>query len=160
MTQLDSTTVKAVQDYRVIRGELSHLIYQFCAGPWGHTTVVERVEGKIIIIIFFFYFLIISFDFYFYAWLFITISADYCVTVCSICSLLIHVRRLRSTRRGGPRPGSSSAICIITFARTALAPISSLIRSSRHWGPATRVQGKADEGLDEQKISPRWLFAH
>ena len=160
MTQFDSTTAGAAYNYRGIRRELSHLIYQFCVGPWGYTgVVVERVEGKIIISFFLF---IISFYFYSYAWFFITILLTNVLHVCSVCSLLIHARRLWSIRRGGPWLGSGSAICFMTFVRMTLAPIGSLMRSSSTEDllALTRVLGKAGEGLNEQRINLRWLAIH
>ena len=55
--------------------------------------------------------------------------------VCNVCSLLIHARRLRSTRLRGPGLRSSSAICFMMFTRTTLTSIGSMMRSSKHWGP-------------------------
>ena len=123
MTQLDSTTARAVQDYWDIIGEFPYPVSQFCVSPWCHTGVaMEWVEGKI-----FFIFLLLVLIF--------TLPADYCVT-CMQCVFIIDPCEkavIYKVWRTGLK--STSVICFMTFARTARAPNGSQMRSSKSWGP-------------------------
>ena len=130
MTQLDSICSKPAQDYWGVRGELLKPLYQFCADPWSCAGVmVERMEGKLLI------FLLLILMFHSYACLFINIELTIVLLVCIISLLFIHMKKLWSIRHGGPRLTSSFGTCFITFMRMGLAPIGSLMTSSKNWRP-------------------------
>ena len=73
---------------------------------------MERIKAKLIII-----FLLLILMFYSHVYLFIDIKLTIVLLVYSVSLLLIHKRRLRSTKHEGPGLASIFGACFMTFVR-------------------------------------------